>query len=68
MLPSGYATNDPREPPTYRFEVGGIPAVARAEDAGWGEVGVTVALCPTPDAERWLSGMAWGQERQVPCG
>jgi hypothetical protein len=55
-LPARYATDDRREPPVYLFEVGGIPAIARAEDAHWGEVAVTVALWPTPDAGRRLGG------------
>jgi hypothetical protein len=40
----GHSTN-------YRFDIGPIPAIASASDAGWGEVGIHVALWPNKNAE-----------------
>ena len=41
-------------PHPYRFEVGGIPAVAAVDDGGYGEVRLYVAFWPTENAERGL--------------
>jgi hypothetical protein len=48
---------DPKSEPSplaFRFEVGGLPAIAHVSDAGFCELAIKAAIWPTPDAEQWI--------------
>lgn len=46
--------DNPSKKPVFRFTFAGLPAIAHAGDAGYGELIVRAAVGPTEEAEKWI--------------
>jgi hypothetical protein len=65
LWPGAGVSPDRSEAHIFAFDIGGVPALAWLDDAGWDEVAVHACCLPTADGTRWIrcgdAGLVAGQ-------